>query len=67
MNELDKYTPTELLKLSDDVVKQHNQIKIEIINLTKEIDNIEIKIKDKINELEALEKLYSDILKEINK
>ena len=67
MNDLDKYTPTELLKLGDDVVKQHNQIKDDIITLTKEIDDIEETIKDKLKELEALEKLYLDIFNNIEK
>ena len=65
MKKFDNYTPTELMKLGDDIVKKHNRIKEEIISLTKEIDSIETAIKDKLKELQALEQLYLDITNDI--
>jgi len=67
MINVNEYTPTELLKLGDDVVKKHNNLKQEIISLTKEIDSIETSLKNKLKELEALEKLYLDIIKAVDK
>ena len=65
MKKFKNYTPTELLKLTDDVVKKHINIKEEIVSLTKEIDSIEATIKEKLKELEALEGLYLDITKDL--
>ena len=65
MKNFDNYTPTELMKLGDDIVKKHISVKEEIVSLTKEIDSIEVTIKEKLKELEALEQLYLDISNDI--
>jgi hypothetical protein len=48
MEDLSKYTPTELLKMINDNSKKHELVKLEIINHAIEIDNIENLINEKI-------------------
>jgi hypothetical protein len=66
MEDLTKYTPTELLKMINDSTKKHESIKQEIINHTVEIDNIEKLINEKIAILNELEKNYVELIEEMN-
>ena len=67
MEDLTKYTPTELLKLGNDTSKKHEALKEIIINKTHEIDSIEKYINDKLKELEQAEKDYIEIIAEIDR
>ncbi len=67
MEDLSKCTPTQLLKLTNDIVSKHEALKQEIINLTFEADELEIKINQKVAELDELEKNYVEIAEEMNK
>jgi len=66
MNDLTKYTPTELLKLINDTKANHDQLKQEIIDHTFEIDEIERLINNKINQLDKIEKNYVALIEEMN-
>ena len=66
MEDLSKYTPTELLKMINDSVVEHEKIKQEIINHTVEVDELEIKINNKIALLELQEKNYVSLVEELN-
>ena len=66
MKELNKYTPIELLKMINDIKSRHDILKQEVINHTQEIDEIETKINEKIDELNTLEKNYVIIIEEMN-
>lgn len=67
MEILSKYTPTELLKMINDVKLKHDILKQEIINHTIEVDTITVKINEKLEELNKLEKNYVALIEEINK
>jgi type 1 glutamine amidotransferase len=66
MENLNKYTPTELLKLINDQSVLHESIKKEIIDYTIQIDEIEMFINNKINELTVAEKEYIELIEELN-
>jgi len=53
------FTDTELLKKIDDTVKDHNNKKQTIIDLSLQIDNLGL-------ELDSLEKQYVDLIAELN-
>ena len=67
MENLSKYTPTELLKMVNDNVTRHNALKQEIIDHTYEVDELEKKINEKIVILEELEKNYVELIEEMEK
>ena len=67
MENLSKYTPTELLKMVNDVTTRHDALKQEIINHTIEADELEKKINEKLTILDELEKNYVDLMEELNK
>ena len=67
MENLDQYTPTELLKMINDINKIHDRIKAEIIGHTIDVDNLEIVINNKLSLLEELEKKYIELIEEIDK
>jgi len=67
MEDLGKYTPTELLKLINDVKLKHDTLKQEIINHTFEVDELEKKINEKIAKLDELEKNYVKLIEQIEK
>lgn len=50
----------------NDIVGQHEKIKSDIIELTKESDIIEFKINEKLKELHIIEKEYVRIVSELN-
>lgn len=64
---IDKYTPTELTKLSNDLMGEHEKIKEEMINCLNIIEENKEKI-NKLNEtLTIVEKIFVDINNHINK
>lgn len=63
---LENFTSTELLKSINDIKSKHESIKNEIIDLTNIIDETEIKINNKINELTKLEENYVILIDELN-
>jgi len=67
MEDLSKYTPTELLKLINDAKSKHESLKQEIINHTLEIDSLEETINKKIEQLEETEKQYVQLIEELEK
>lgn len=66
MNDLSKYTSTELLKIINDINIQHEALRKEIISDTFEIDRLEKLINKKIERLNQLEKYYVDLIEEMN-
>jgi len=66
MKDLNKCTPTELLKQLNDTKAEHNKLKEEIIQLTNEFDEIEKKINDKIDILSTVELKYVELIEELN-
>jgi len=73
MENLEKYTPTELLKIINDTEKEHNKLKEETINKTIELDELENTINVKIQiininvqKITELEKKYVDLIEELN-
>jgi len=67
MGDLSKYSPTELLKMINDVKIKHDTLKQGIINHTIEVDEIEKKINDDLEILTELEKNYVELIEEISK
>jgi len=67
MEDLTKYTPTELLKLINDTKKIHDNLKQEIIDYTYQADELEKIINNKINELTDTEKYYILLIEEMEK
>ena len=67
MENLTKYTPTELLKLINDTKKNHDSLKQEIIDYTYQFDELEKTINNKINELSNAEKYYILLIEEMEK
>lgn len=64
MENLKKYTPTELLKKIQDTKKDHDKIKEEIIQDTYKIEELEEFLEEKINKLNEIENLYVKIIEE---
>lgn len=62
MEDLNKYSQTELLKMGNDFKERHDILKKEIITDTHKIEEIEIDINKKIIELDKLEKNYVKIV-----
>lgn len=60
-------TPTELLKLANDLKKQHEKIKKEILDKSELLENIEKEINGLIDHLTDLEKQYVAIVEEIDR
>lgn len=67
MENLSGHTPTQLLKMSNDITTQHGLLKKEIIELTYQADEIEKIINQKLALLDELEKNYVDIIEEMEK
>lgn len=67
MEDLSIYTPTELLKLINDTKNKHESLKIEIIDILKEIEKWEKLVNSKIDNLENIEKKYVLLIEELNK
>lgn len=67
MEDLTKYTITELLKLINNSKVTHETLKSEIIILTNELEMLENKINEKMSEFENVENIYVDLITEYNK
>lgn len=66
MEELNKHTPTQLLKMINDCTAEHEKLKKEIIDLTYQVDELQTKINSKIEDLTVVEKNYVDLVEELN-
>lgn len=66
MEDLSKYTPTELLVMINDLKKNHEEIKKEIVDNTYIIDELEIKINTLISKLTEAEVNYVALIEELN-
>jgi len=66
MGDLEKYTPTELLKLINDSNIEHESLKKEIVTLTYNLEEIEEHINEKLMVLDAIEKHYVILIEELN-
>jgi uncharacterized coiled-coil DUF342 family protein len=67
MEILTGHTPTQLLKMLNDIKQEYDSLKQEIINDTIVFDEIEKKINEKINRLTELEKSYVALIEEMEK
>jgi len=66
MEDLSKHTPIELNKMILDTKTSHDLLKEDVINDTKEIDEITVRINKKLAEIDAQEKLYIALIEELN-
>ncbi len=67
MKNLSEHTPTQLLKMINDVKEKHDTLKQEIINYTLQVEEYEKIINNKLNELTEVEKNYVALIEEIEK
>lgn len=67
MEDLTKHTPTELLKMINDIKLKHDILKQEIIDHTFEAEELEKKINEKIISLTEIEKNYIVLIEEMEK
>jgi septal ring factor EnvC (AmiA/AmiB activator) len=67
MEDLTKLTPTELLKMGNDIKAQHDKLKENILADTYEMEKLEISINEKAKQLEELEQNYVEIVEMITK
>ncbi|MFW6219883.1 MAG: hypothetical protein ACOC33_03505 [bacterium] len=67
MKNLSKHTPTELLKILNDTKKDHESLKDKVIQDTEKIDEIEKEINLNLEKITDLEKLYVQIIEELDK
>ena len=65
MEDLSKYSPTRLLKMGNDIKKQHDILKSEIIELSIKSDGIEKQINAKILKMNEIEENYVTIVAKI--
>lgn len=63
---LSNFTSTEILNEINKLKKKHELIKTNIIELTNQIENIEIEINEKIKILTELEENYIILVEELN-
>ena len=62
MEDLSKYSPTELLKMINNTKQNHDDLKEEILKDTYAIDELEKKINEKLFRLTELEKNYVKLI-----
>jgi hypothetical protein len=67
MEDYSKYTPTQLLKIANDICLKHNELKQEIINNSIQLEELEKLIEHKLKLFEELEKNYVAVVEELNK
>ena len=65
MENLKEYTPTELLKMLNDIATKHDLLKKEIISTSYQLEKIEKEIKTKLILLDELEKNYIEIIENL--
>jgi hypothetical protein len=66
MENLSGHTPTQLLKISNDICTRHEVLKQEIITDTYELEKLEDGLNRKIMELQELEKNYVEIIEKLS-
>ena len=66
MEDLNKLTPTELLKKGNDIKARHDVLKQEIVDYTYEMEKLEKELNEKVEELQELEKNYVEIIEILN-
>ena len=66
MSQFKEHTLTELLKLANDAKKMHDELKEEIIDDTRVMDGLNVKINEKIELLNYIENNYVEIIEELN-
>jgi hypothetical protein len=66
MENLSGYTPTELLKMGNDLGNEHATIKETITKKTYQIEELEGEINELLEKLETVEKKYVEIIEEID-
>ena len=66
MENLQKLTPIELLKMINDSQLEHERLKKEIIDHTYEVEILEKKINEKLVLLDVQEKQYVLLIEELN-
>jgi len=66
MEDLKKYTPTEILKLINDIKIKHETLKEEITKDTEELEVLGEKINKKLEELDVVENEYVKLIEELN-
>ena len=66
MIDLNKYTPTELLKMSNDIVIEHDIVKQKIVDDLLIVDEIQKRINENLLKLDDYKSLNSIILNELN-
>ncbi len=62
---LKEKTPTELLKITNDLKKRHDEIKLEIDRLLGVVDDIGLEIEENIKELTEIEEIFVEIINEL--
>ena len=67
MEDLTKFSPTELLKIGNDIKAKHDALKDEIIADTFQIEKLESGLKEKLELLDSLEKNYIEIVEILTK
>ncbi len=67
MEDLSKYTPTELLKMINDIKQKHDNLRQLIIDNTYVLDELQNKINNDLVELNELEKNYVALIEEMEK
>jgi hypothetical protein len=66
MEDLSKYTPTELLKIGNDIKGKVEIVKKNIIDDSYIIDETQARINHNLNVMDELLKVYDEIINEIN-
>jgi hypothetical protein len=62
---LKEKTPTELLKIVNELKKRHDEIKLEIDRLFGVVDDIGLEIEENIKELTEIEEIFVEIINEL--
>ena len=65
MNEFEKYTPTELLKIINDLDAEHKKLKKAIITNADKIIELQDNVNDDLKTLAIIEELYVKISTEL--
>ena len=66
MEDLSKYTPTELLKIGNDIKSKIDLVKKNIVDDTYVIDDAQARINHNLTVMDDLFKIYDEIINEIN-
>lgn len=66
MEDLKKYTSTEILKMINDTKAKHDEMKKEILSHVDEVENLENIINQKLEIVGKLESNYIKLIEELN-